>query len=328
MSNPPPSQSPLSRLPPELSAQIYNYLIKPRFVSLNDLISGAKHYPQPNLFLVSKATRLDAKAHLFENGIFTIEVFGRALRCLSKEPCGTTRDTARDVIRRLNTLREVFLKARKLQLRFKAASRLAASSPVLLVVLEWYKLLLDQRETALPSLRLLFEGDMVYICYYCMPQGREGGTHDTRNLDLEGPLPFDCLLEKADEFRCQRLEAIEAHGCGRIISSTARQRLIEGYEQPRQLPSDEHCAGLSKSLAKKERKAVERVVKLYWRRAPLVARVTHGVSYEIKRVHRFGDEEDKIALAKRLDEKGSKRLVLLSKFYSLTIKQSAGRARW
>lgn len=117
-------ETPLTRLPPEIRAQIYSYLVAPRRLHVNRYIlaSGAK---SPTTLLVSRTFYAEIRDYLFENHTFEILLSGVE----TPQPCKRRRDTRKDIVARLKVVKTIVMVARRLRIILSTGSGISKLSP-------------------------------------------------------------------------------------------------------------------------------------------------------------------------------------------------------
>jgi len=244
-------QTPLSRLPPEIRKQIYGELITTSDIQVSALILGSSTYKPPSLFLTSRAFCAEAKDHLLANHIYTIHLYGNRVPMF----CTNVGKTHHDVRGRLETLRTVIMNARKIELCVPLGHLVDEYIESTIVILIWIQTMLDKRTEPLEALEL---SGTVFECTEDSPSGDGLGGRILRitkamhcsSLELSGSIHYpEAPGRRPWLWNCNGQDEARGARCGSL-------------EVP--------------DLDRAEAAAFDELLRLHWRKGPLLCRYSAG----------------------------------------------------
>ncbi|KAH9827611.1 hypothetical protein Tdes44962_MAKER00337 [Teratosphaeria destructans] len=283
-------KSPLGRLPPEIRAHVYKYVIKTRVLFLRHCVAGSAGRNPPAVLLASKSFYGESKDYLLENQSLILCLDGASP---NKTRSLERREKSGDVAARLGVVRDLLLKARNLRLIFRLEGPIVESARSMGLLLDWLKEVLELRKEPLQRLELDFRGHRWWYSRFDVGHREEDWLGVVSRGVGQGPLPCDPLLTASSQIRCAVLSSkFTIVGKG-AISDAAYDRFVQSCEGT--LESKAPPATCATRHA--EQDALRKVINAYWRQASFFARLTNGETENLLRVYRFGDRDDKRAYA-------------------------------
>ena len=180
-------QTPLHRLPLELRAHIYQYIVGPKLLDIRQLVWD--HYTEctaPALLLVSRATYADVRDYLFHDCTFTIQLYrnqsSQRVRFYGR------REGRQNILRRLKALETVVSSARHLRFSTEPVKNRFRGVESVDAAVELIGLWLNTRAVPLDALELF---------------GPEWSCSQPPGEDNAG-LPCE-ILERISRLRCRRI---------------------------------------------------------------------------------------------------------------------------